>query len=210
MSLGTKLLLSMLLLVGGAYAGFVGYRIWERSNTEAYDPKRSLNMTPERPLADFQFTERSGKKVRLTDLAGKIVVVNFFFATCPGSCRQFTSTIAGLQEDFKNDADVRFVSVTVDPAKDTPESLTKYAADYGADADRWWFVTAPLAETQELGRSLKVTVLGMNHTDEMILIDRSGVIRGTYDHKDPQKLAKFKTDLRSLLKEQPATNRDAE
>jgi protein SCO1/2 len=211
MSVGTKLLLSLLLLAGGAYVGYVGFRMWDRGRTEAeLDPKRSLNQKPTRPLADFEFTERNGEKVKLSDLAGKIVVVNFFFANCPGSCRQFTTTIAGLQEEFKDAPDVRFVSVTVDPEKDTPDALSKYADQFHADKQRWWFVNAPMRETQELGRSLQVSVLGTTHTDEMVLLDRDGVIRGAYDHKDPQKLTKFKKDLRELLEAAPAAKRDAE
>lgn len=202
MSLATKLFLSALLLASGAYTGYVGYRMLERH--EEYDPKRSLDLKPARPLADFEFTERNGKRVRLSDLAGNVVVVNFFFANCPGSCRQFTSTVAGLQAEFK-EPDVRFVSVTVDPSTDTPDRLQSYANQFGAEPDRWWFLNAPLGETQELGRSLHVTVVGTTHTDEMILIDREGIIRGTYDHKDQQKLARFKKDLKELLNEQPKT-----
>lgn len=198
MSLGTKLFLSALLLLSAGYTAFVGYRMWERSQETDY--KRNLNLKPERPLADFEFTERDGSRKRLTDLAGKIVVVNFFFANCPGSCRQFSSTVAGLQTEFQNN-DVRFVSVTVDPTTDTPERLKTYADQFGADPKRWWFLNAPLAETQELGRSLHVTVVGTSHTDELILLDRAGVIRGTYDHKDQQKLGRFKTDLQKLIDE---------
>lgn len=198
MSLGTKLFLSALLLASGAYTGYVGYRLLERG--DVYEPKRSLNLAPDRPLADFEFTERSGKKVRITDLKGNIVVVNFFFANCPGSCRQFTSTVAGLQAEFKQ-PDVRFVSVTIDPSTDTPDHLQAYANQFGADPDRWWFLNAPLRDTMELGLALHVTVGEKTHTDELILIDREGIIRGTYDHKESVKLAQFKKDLKKLIDE---------
>jgi cytochrome oxidase Cu insertion factor (SCO1/SenC/PrrC family) len=201
MSLGTRLFLSVLLLALGAYGGYVGYRILSYSQPNA-DAKSTLHLKPVRNLDEFEFTERSGKHVKLGDLKGEIYVVNFFFATCPGSCRMFSQTIAGLQEELKNE-DVRFLSITVDPAKDTPERLANYAQEHGADKDKWWFLTAPLGDTQELGRSLQVRVAGETHTDELILVDRTGTIRGAYDHKNPQKLAKFKNDLKALLKEQP-------
>ncbi len=201
MSLGTKILLSLLLLAVGAYAGFSAYRIWEKAQTSEYDPKRSLNYQP-RSLGEYEFTERSGKKVRLTDLSGKVVVVNFFFATCPFSCRNFSATVAKLSKDFAAD-DVQFVSITVDPIKDTPERLQEYANQFEADAERWWFLNAPLRDTQELGRALKVTVLGADHTDELIVIDRNGVVRGAYDHKVPKKLEQFSTDLQTVLDEPP-------
>jgi protein SCO1/2 len=206
MSLGTRLFLSALLLALGVYGGYTGYRLWAAAQTR--DVKSNLALKPTRPLDGFQFTERSGKPVSFADLKGEIYVVNFFFANCPGSCLQFTRTIAGLQEEFKND-DVRFLSVTVDPSTDTPERLAKYADDHGADAERWLFLTGPLADAQELGRSLHVSVLGTTHTDELVLVDRTGTIRGAYDHKDPQKMSRFKTDLRELLEEQPSTRHQA-
>src|SRR5436305_611486 len=83
--------------------------------------------------------------------------------------------IVALLAEFK-DADVRFVSVTVDPSTDTPERLQTYADQFGADPNRWWFLTGPLGETQELGRSLHVTVIGTTHTDQMILLDRRQII----------------------------------
>lgn len=201
MSLGTRLFLSFLLLTSGTVAGFMVYRLWDRPSPYA-DVKSNLSLKPVRNLDEFEFTERSGKPVKLADLKGEVFVVNFFFATCPGSCRNFSSTVAGLQEEFKDD-DVRFLSVTVDPAKDTPERLATYAKDFGADADKWLFLTAPLGETQELGRSLHVSVAGEAHTDELVIVDRTGTIRGAYDHKNSQKLARFKSDLREILEEQP-------
>lgn len=205
MSLGTRLLLSAMLLALGIYGGYVGYRIVSQSNAYA-DVKSELKLKPVRPLSDFEYTERSGKHVKLGDLKGEIFVVNFFFANCPMSCLQFTRTIAALQDEMKDELQaggVRFLSITVDPSNDTPERLQKYADSFAADPDRWWFLTAPLGETQELGRTLHVSVLGTAHTDEMVLVDRTGTIRGAYDHKDPAKVAKFKEDLRMILKEQP-------
>lgn len=205
MSLGTRLLLSALLLSLGIYGGYVGYRIVNQPNAYA-DVKTEMKLKPVRPLDDFEYVERSGKRVKLGDLKGDILVVNFFFANCPMSCLQFTRTIAALQDELKDELDasgVKFLSITVDPSNDTPERLQKYADSFSADPDRWWFLTAPLGETQELGRTLHVSVLGTSHTDEMVLVDRTGTIRGAYDHKDPAKVAKFKEDLRALLKEQP-------
>lgn len=208
MNLGTKLFLSALLLALGAYGGYTGIRLMKQSSAYA-DVKSDLKLKPVRPIDGFEFTERSGKQVKLGELKGEIFVVNFFFANCPMSCLQFTRTIAALQDEMQDELEaggVKFLSITVDPSNDTPERLKKYADSFAADADRWWFLTAPLGETQELGRTLHVTVLGTAHTDEMVLIDRTGTIRGAYDHKDPAKVAKFKEDLKALLKEQPRKN----
>lgn len=208
MNLGTKLFLSALLLAVGVYGGYTGVRLMNQPNAYA-DVKSELKLKPVRSLDGFEYTERSGKSVKFADLKGEIFVVNFFFANCPMSCLQFTRTIAALQDELSRDLDVggvRFLSITVDPSNDTPERLQKYADSFSADPERWWFLTGPLGETQELGRTLHVSVLGTSHTDEMVLVDRTGTIRGAYDHKDPAKVAKFKNDLKALLAEQPRKN----
>lgn len=201
MSLGTRLLLSALLAALGVYAGYVGYRIWDRAQPYA-DVKSELKLKPARDLGEFEYTDSTGKRIKFADLKGEIFVVNFFWANCPMTCLNFSRTISAMQDEFKDD-DVRFLSVTVDPVQDTPERLKKYSDSFGADPNRWLFLTAPLGETQELGRSLHVSVAGTSHTDELVLVDRTGTVRGAYDHKDPAKLAKFKADLKALLKEQP-------
>lgn len=199
-SLAVKIWLSVLLLLVGVYAVYSGIRLLKMQ--EPPDPKRTLNIRPARPLADFQFVERSGKPVGLADLEGEIFVVNFFFANCPASCLRLNQTVAALQQEFK-DTDVRFVSITVEPTTDTPEKLQTYAKQFGADPVKWWFLNAPLADVQDLGDALKVSVRGNAHTNELIVIDRAGIVRGAYDFENPLKMANLKKDLRQLLGDQP-------
>ena len=199
-SLAVKIWLSILLLLVGVYAVYSGVRLLKMQ--EPIDPKRTLNMKPARPLTDFKFVERSGEPVGLADLEGEIFVINFFFANCPASCLRLNQTVAALQQEFK-DADVRFVSITVEPTTDTPERLQTYAAQFGADPVRWWFLNAPLADVQDLGDALKVNVRGNAHTTELIVVDRAGIVRGAYDFESPLKMANLKKDLRQLLVDQP-------
>jgi protein SCO1/2 len=209
MSLGTRLFLSALLLVASVLTGFMVYRLWDRGNPYAH-VRTELNLTPARNLDEFEYTDSDGKPLKFADLKGEIYVVNFFWANCPFTCLNFSRAISAMQEEFKDD-DVRFLSVTVDPSNDTPERLKKYSDSFGADPKRWTFLTGPLRDTQELGRSLHVSVTGTDHTDELVLVDRDGKIRGAYDHKKPELVAKFKDDVRKLLKEQPRkTERKAE
>ncbi|MGC3968081.1 MAG: SCO family protein [Pirellulales bacterium] len=204
-SLAVKVWLSVLLVAAGAYAGMVVVRNWRTMQAEN-DPKSNLRLEPARPIGEFQFTERSGKDVKLGELAGHVSVVNFFFATCPGTCRILNQKVADLQKEFAAD-DVRFVSITIDPAKDTPNALTTYAKEFTADTDKWWFLTGPLAETQALGKALRLTAVGVDergmptHTDEIVVLDRNGVVRGAFDHRDPAKLVKAREKIRELLDE---------
>src|SRR5207245_4926542 len=93
------------------------------------------------PVGSFALTERSGKTVTDADLRGKVWVASFVFTRCTGPCPQVTATVARLQNELKDRADVRFVTFTVDPEHDRPEVLARYAANFNADADRWLFLT---------------------------------------------------------------------
>ena len=88
-------------------------------------------------VGDFALTERSGRTVTRADLEGKVWVAAFVFTCCAGPCPQVSGTMAELHRDVANDPDVRLVTFTVDPERDTPPVLKQYAERYGADAERW-------------------------------------------------------------------------
>jgi protein SCO1/2 len=98
------------------------------------EPPAKYSMVP-----DFDLVERSNRKVTRQELTGKVWVADFIFTTCGGICPVMTSNMRKLQD--KLFADIRLVSFTVDPTHDTPEVLTEYANRYGANKDRWLFLT---------------------------------------------------------------------
>lgn len=201
MSTNVKVWLSILLVATLSYGGWAGYQIWNKMQ-EAKRSAVEFTVKPERPLADFEFVERSGRKVEGSELEGKIFVVNFFWANCPFTCRKLNETVAELQKEFK-DTDVQFVSITVEPTIDTPERLKKYADSLNAPADKWWFLNAPLAETQDFGNNLKVSVAPQSHTDALVVVDRTGKVAGAYYFNDVVKLEALRKKLRSLLAAEP-------
>lgn len=94
-------------------------------------------------VPDFSLTERSGRRVALADLLGKVWVVNFFYTECTETCPLQSAHMARLQTEFADEPDVRLVSISVDPEHDTPEVLSAYATRYRADPRRWLFLTGP-------------------------------------------------------------------
>src|SRR5438128_2980219 len=88
----------------------------------------------------FTLTERSGRRVSRDDLHGLVWVVDFIYTECTETCPMQSLQLARLQREFQDVADLRLVSITVDPEHDTPEILARYAVRYGA-GDRWWFLT---------------------------------------------------------------------
>lgn len=143
-------------------------------------------------LEDFQLIERSGRTVTKADLLGRPWAVCFIFTRCAGQCPRVTAQMRLLHDRLKRH-DVRLVSLSVDPEFDTPEMLSRYADQYGADPDRWLFLTGdrsavyhlirygfqlPVKETQGTDRKPGFEVV---HSKSILHVDASGRIVGKYD-----------------------------
>lgn len=105
---------------------------------------------------DFAFQDAEGRPVRLADLRGKAAVLHFVYASCPDVCSLHADLIARIQA-MVNQAPmrdlVRFVSVTTDPERDTPEVMRGFGEAHGLDRVNWTFLTSG-AERPEEGRRL--------------------------------------------------------
>ena len=95
---------------------------------------------PARPIEDFALTERSGKTITNKDLAGHPWVAAFVFTRCASSCPMICLEFNKLQKKIEG-TDVKLVSISVDPKHDTVEVLRKYADNFSADPERWYFLT---------------------------------------------------------------------
>ena len=163
-----------------------------------------------RSLPDFSLVERSGKRITLADLRGKIWVADFIYTQCTDTCSWQTADMAKLQERWMNESDLRLVSISVDPAHDTPRILTRFAARFHADGQRWWFLTGNKKQIDRLvedGFELPASAVAdrpgaaptIIHSPRFILIDRDGQIRGSYDSRDRQSMQRLNADVTNLL-----------
>lgn len=153
-------------------------------------------------LKEFELTERSGKLVKSQDLVGQPYIACFFFTTCPGTCKRQSDQMRLLQSKFK-DKPIRFVSITVDPDVDTPEMLSTYAESFGADKEKWLFLTGPLDSIVRIGIE-KFFLPGIEkrgHPDRFCLMNRDGEIVGSYDWRDKEQRALLVDHANELLKE---------
>src|SRR5262245_6698795 len=89
--------------------------------------KREPELTKYYPLPDFSLTDQTDKTVTLADLKGKVWVADFIFTNCGGTCPMMTGQMRKLQGLVP--ADIRMVSITVDPSRDTSKALAAYAAE---------------------------------------------------------------------------------
>jgi len=162
-------------------------------------------------LPEFQLIERSARTVSLAELRGKVWVADFFYTTCPGPCPMLTSRLSEVHKGVRGFDDVRLVSISTDPAKDTPQVLQQYAEKFGAD-ERWLFVTGEKAAIYDLankGFKLGVTEEGgtpqepITHSTKLALVDRTGTVRGFYEGTLPQEAERLLADIARLREEKP-------
>ena len=160
-------------------------------------------------VSNMNFTNQLGKKVSLNDLHGKILVVDFFFTTCPSICPGLAHSMKRLQDSFKqNDSIVQFVSISIDPERDSVPRLRAFADKYNANHDTWWFLTGDKKQTYDLAiKEMKANVADVGadtafpHTENFFLLDTNRVIRGWYNGFDTLKLAQLAHDIPTLMLE---------
>jgi protein SCO1/2 len=156
---------------------------------------------------DFALTSQDGAEVTLESLRGKVVAVTFIYTWCPDVCPTLTDKMARVQDELGADfgAEVAFVSITIDPERDTPEVLKGYAEAFDADLAGWSFLTGTEAAILEVAHRYGVAVAkaadgGVDHTLLTTLVDRRGTMRVQYlgyrfDEEE------FRHDLLSLVNE---------
>jgi protein SCO1/2 len=159
-------------------------------------------------VPDVTLTERSGRKISLGELRGKIWIADFIFTRCGGSCLLMSQKMSDLQKSLVKTKDVQLVSFTVDPEHDTPEVLDDYSKRYNADNDRWLFFRTSASQMKDLavntfhlalqeGRSEEEPI---THSTRFVLVDADGHIRGYYNSEDAESQPKLLTDLGMLMR----------
>ena len=202
---------------------FIGISFWTWQGA-----KIQLAKEEERPLEglkvfgtvpDFSLVERSGRKLSLSDLKGKVWVTQFFYTGCRDICPLIVPQMGLLHLDYLNDPEfrsaVRFVSITVDPEHDTPPVLTNFAERFSADPELWLFLTGDKATIYRLAQQGFKLGIGEQenppelkqkggereifHSSRLILVDRKAQIKGYYSGIDAEAMVRLRRDLRTLL-----------
>jgi protein SCO1 len=163
-------------------------------------------------VPDFELVERSERVVRAQDLDGTVWIANFIFTRCPDICPTLSRHMADVQRTLaaRGAADVRLVSIAVDPAHDTPAALREYATGLAA-GEQWWFLTGTRAALATLLREGFRVAWGddgpesapITHTDRFVLVDRQRLIRGYYHGLTAADLDPLLTDALRVRAEQP-------
>jgi protein SCO1/2 len=149
-------------------------------------------------LGEFVLTNESGAVFSRPDLAGRVWVVDIIFTRCPGPCATMTRRMAELQSAIAPGLPVGFLSLTTDPDFDTPAVLGVFGEQFGADFDRWHFLTGTKPELGRLAAE-GLKLVGKEKAEELrsapndlfihstvfALVDSAGRLRGVKETLPP-------------------------
>jgi protein SCO1/2 len=161
------------------------------------------------PVPDAALTAETGKPVRLGEMKGYVTVYDFIFTNCGASCPVMTAQMRRLTQKVDRDARVRFVSISVDPERDTPAVLRDYATRYRNDP-RWTFLTGDRDTIVRLSvEGFKLAAGGtpqagaepLLHSSKFAVADKDGVIREYYGATDGDAAEHVAATVRDLLAE---------
>lgn len=162
-------------------------------------------------VTNFHGVNQLGEPVSLNDIRGKVIVLDFFFTHCPSICPGMTRSMKRLQDMMKSSSRenvtdtpmVHFISVSIDPERDSAAALKKYADHYGVNPDVWWLMSGDKKATYRFGiNEMKLTVIDGNgvdtlfdHSPRFVLLDRDHLVRGYYNGLDSAAMYKLSQDI---------------
>src|SRR5436189_4322111 len=145
-------------------------------------------------IAEFQLTNQLGQRVTLADLRGKVWVSDIIFTRCAGPCLKMSRQMKELQDALPANATARLISLTTDPRFDVPAVLNKYGHQFGADPNRWSFLTGTQQEIANVAsNSLKLAAMEkvppdresavdlFIHSTTFVIVDKHGQLRGIFE-----------------------------
>lgn len=161
-------------------------------------------------VADYELQDQRGLKFTQEMTNGKVYVANFFFSTCPGICTDLMRSIEVIQEIVACNDDVLILSHTATPSNDTSEILAKYGKEKGIDPQKWYLLTGDRKVLYSLGRASYFIEEDLGekksddvflHTENIVLVDRKGYLRGIYNGLNKASTQQLVLDIETLVAE---------
>jgi cytochrome oxidase Cu insertion factor (SCO1/SenC/PrrC family) len=145
-------------------------------------------------VADFSLTNQEGQATSLAALTNHVWVADIIFTRCAGPCPRITGQMRSVETLLPQDSRARLVTLTTDPDFDSPSVLKRYGERFGADFNRWMFLTGTKAQIAGLaGDSLKLSAVPVKpedrlndadlfiHTTIFVLVDKHAQLRGVFE-----------------------------
>ncbi|WOJ92250.1 SCO family protein [Congregibacter variabilis] len=161
-------------------------------------------------IPSFSFTDQEGRNVTDRTIQKKIYVASFFFTTCPGICPTIRSKLSRVQDEYRDDDEVRILSHSIQPTIDTVEILKDYAERNDIRSDNWHLLTGDKRDIYSIAKSAYFASedLGLEeaendflHTENLLLIDQNRQIRGIYNGLNNTSVSHLITDIQILKDE---------
>ena len=196
-----------------AIAAAVSASLWSRTNPGGAGSDDQIAPPVLFTLPVFTLEDQNGRPFGSADLAGKVWVVDFIFTRCPGVCQRLSKNLAALQAELRHRPQwdrVRLVSISVDTEHDTSRVLKRYADQYGADPDHWFFLTGPRQQVwslitsgfrQGVEEDPQNTVMPFTHSSLFALVDQRSQVRSYHDSQTAEDRAELMKNLEILLSE---------
>ncbi|WP_281235327.1 SCO family protein [Flavobacterium gelatinilyticum] len=188
-------------------------------NVDSKSAKSGAKLLTIGPAPKFELTNQDNAKISNETYKGKVYVLEFFFTTCPSICPKMNMSMLEIEKTFFGNPNFGIVSITIDPAHDTPQVLKDHAKLLGVKSATWNFLTGDKATIMDLsnkgfnlyaGENEKVSG-GFEHSGLFALIDKEGNIRCRkdefgnpaiyYDGLDKKGVRDIQQDIKILLEE---------
>ena len=155
-------------------------------------------------IPDFSLTDQTNQPFSSATLHNRVWIADFIFTNCPGPCPRMSAQMRQVDTALHDLKDLRLVSFTVDPARDTPAVLAKYAEHYQAEPGVWYFLTGAQADLNNLARN--AFMLGdvdgtLQHSTRFVLVDRKARIRGYYLTSEDDAIPRLIADAKRISAE---------
>jgi len=176
-------------LFGFISLAFLTWFVQVARNQNRLQPLRIIG-----PVAGFALTNQDGKITSLADFTNRVWLADIIFTRCAGPCPRLTGQMRSLQDRLPKESGVKLVTLTTDPEFDTPAVLKKYGERFGADFNRWTFLTGTKSEIAALAaNSLKLSAQPVKpaeqkdaadlfiHTTIFVIVDKRAQLRGFFE-----------------------------
>ena len=158
-------------------------------------------------VPDFKLISQTGETITQKTFDNKIYIANFFFASCKDVCPKMNAKVETVYSKIKEQkfSEIKFLSITVDPKNDSIPVLSAYAKKFNADPSIWYFATGTPNDIFKAGQGFLLPVSmedkTIDHSQQLLLIDKEKHIRGIYNGLDEVELLRLKDEIKVLLYE---------
>lgn len=176
------------MLLFAVYFPSLAFADSEHSGHSEHNKAQTQQMFPEplktsNPAPDFTLVNQDNKKIGLKDFKGKVVLMNFIYASCGETCPALITKFKDVQKAMKDKLgkEIVLASLTIDPERDSPKVLKAYAKKHEADPKAWQFLTGDPKEVDKVLKDYGILYRkdekgNIGHVNLVILIDKQGVI----------------------------------